>query len=100
MLDGFCEQDGSQFMATPFSLELCLSLVEVPVINVEISDVHIQGFCNNWARRNSPVGAVRCLVLVMALEQDTSMNSVDLLNGGVVDVSEEDIEEKIEVLPS
>ena len=41
MLDGFCEQDGSQFMANPFSLELCLSLVEVPIVNVEIPDVQI-----------------------------------------------------------
>ena len=36
----------------------------------------------------------------MALEQYTSMHSVDFLNGGVVDVSEEDIKEQIEMLPS
>ena len=41
MLDSFCEQDSRQFMTASFSLELCLSLVEVPIVNVEIPDVQI-----------------------------------------------------------
>ena len=100
MLDSFCEQDSRQLMTTTFSLELRLSLVEIPVVNVEIPDVQIKRFCNNRARRNSSVRAVRCLVLFMALEQYTSMYSVDFLNCGVVYVREEDIEKKVEMLPS
>ena len=100
MLDSFCKQDSCQLMTASFSLELCLSLIEVPTVNVEIPDVQIQGFCNNRARRNSSVRAVRGLVLIVALEQDTSMHGVDFLNSGVVDISKEDIKENIEMLPS
>ena len=39
MLDSFCDQDSRQLMTTTFLLELRLSLVEIPVVNVEIPDV-------------------------------------------------------------
>ena len=36
MLDGLTEQDRSKFVAAPFTLELCRSLVLIPGFNVQV----------------------------------------------------------------
>ena len=87
-------------MGTSFSLKLSFCLFKIPSLDVEVSDVQIQGFCDDWTCGNSPVGAIRRYILPMTLKDDASIDSIDLIDGGVVDILEESIEQEMEVFPT
>ena len=57
MLDRLGEEDCCKLVRAAFSLELGVSLVEVPAINVEISEVEVESFGDNRTSADSPVGA-------------------------------------------
>ena len=87
-------------MRTPFSLKLTRSLIPVPVGYVEVSDVEVQGLGDDRAGGDGPVRPIRLLVLVVPLEQDDGIDSVDLLDISVVDVVKEGVEEEIKMFPT
>ena len=100
MLDGLCQQNRSKFMRRTFSLELGVCLVMVPSFNVQVSDIEIQALRDYWAGGDCPVRPIRGFVFSMTFKDDTGIDSVDLSDGNVVNISNESIKKEIEVLPT
>ena len=64
-------------MRASFTLKLTICLAGVPCVNIQTSNVQVQGFGNDRAGGNGPVGSVRMFVFIMALEEDASIDLVD-----------------------
>ena len=72
-------------MRTPFSLKLTISLILVPVGNMKVSDVEVQGLGDDRTGGDGPVRPVGLPVLVVPFEQDDGIDDVDLSDISVVD---------------
>ena len=68
MLDRLGEEDGCKLVRAAFSLELGVSFVKVPALNVEISEVEVERFGDNRTSADSPVRAAEISVFVVSFE--------------------------------
>ena len=66
---------------------------------MKISDVKIQSLRNHRAGGNCPIGSGRRLVLLMALEKYTSIDDVDFLQVGIVDITDKVVDKNVKMLP-
>ena len=92
------EEECSKFMAGPVALELGACLYSCPATRVELTNIAVQGLGQQRAGRDGPIGAVRLLVFAVTFPQDARPDSIELLEGGKVDLVNDDIEEEVEVL--
>ena len=79
-------------MRASLSLELGCSLLLIPTINRELSNIHVHFFGQKRTGRDRAVGPVGCLVFLVTLVQDTGVDGVQLINAGKVDVANDGVE--------
>ena len=94
----FCQKQSSKFVARSRALELCLSLSLRPTLRVQVANVPAQGLGHQGAGRDRPVRPVGLAILAMSFPKNAGPDSVELLEGGGVDLGNEDIEEETKML--
>ena len=82
----------------PVALELGACLDSCPATRVQLSNIAVEGLGQQWAGGDGPVRAVRLLVFAVTFPQDARPDSVQLLEGGEVNLVNDDVEEEVEVL--
>ena len=72
-------------------------MVFVPCFNIHVSDVEVKRLRYHWAGGDGPVRSRGRLVFTMTFEEDAGIDSINLSDGNVVNISYERIEEEEEV---
>ena len=100
MLNCFSEENSRQVVRRSFTLELSLSLIEIPSFNMKISNVEIKTLRNYRAGGDCPIGSRGRFVLFMAFKKYNSIHSIDLLNVSIVHITDKIVQKKVEMFPT
>ena len=85
-------------MATVFPLVLCRLLHLVPVGAVQVGDVTVKSLAHKWTNRYCSVATLRPAILFMTFIDHTSPDLIQLVSLGIVEIVNDSIYEKLEVL--
>ena len=75
-------------------------MILVPGLDEDVAYEEIQSLCNHKTSRYSAIGSIKRPILVMSFEENAGINGINLNNISVVDISEESIEEEMEMSPT
>ena len=65
MLDNFCQENSGEFMGASLPLDLCVSLLLVPLVDVQLPDVDIERLGHHRTGADGSVGFVDISVFPM-----------------------------------
>ena len=74
-------------MAAARPLVLCAGLAVIPLVLVQIPDVQVKSFRQEWASTNGPLGSLTGLFLLVALVKYYAMGYIQLHNSCIVHFS-------------